>query len=127
LRPAAFSIAVIALLAASSAALAASGLKAAMRAWKSDGAIATQMLNGKSAFDEAAMRRVLEGFISDSQGLQAKISGASASSKDVKSRFAAFEADANAALASLAKKDKLKTAFAAVMNDCRSCHDVYAN
>jgi cytochrome c556 len=120
-------IVVIAGIVVGSSAVAATGLKAMMKGWKTDRAIAEQMLTGRTAYDEAEMRRILEGFISGAQTIQAKVSGANARSKDVGDRFGRFASDSSAARASLAKQGELKIRFAAAINNCRTCHDVYAN
>jgi cytochrome c556 len=117
----------IALAAACCAAAAATGLKATMKSWKADGGVAVQMANGRAAYDEAELRRILQGFVTDAQNLETRISGSTAQSKDVRSRFARFEADSTGALAALGKKELLRGAIATVMSNCRTCHDVYAN
>ena len=51
-------------------------LKAIMHDWKAGTASAEQMLAGRGAYDSAEMSRILQAFISDSQALGARASGA---------------------------------------------------
>jgi cytochrome c556 len=113
-------------LAATSAA-AAPRLKPIMRDWKAKAAEAEQMLNGVAPYDEAAMRRILAAFVADAQDIQSKATGQNAAALDIKGRFAQFEADASAALPSLAAKDGAARRFKQLRGECGACHDVYAN
>jgi len=108
-----------------SEAMAASAVKAIMKAWKADANVALTMSNGASDYNDAEMRRILEGFITDAQGIGARI--ASPSGADIKHRFAQFAADAQAASAVIGKKPQARAALLQVVNDCKACHDVYAN
>ena len=107
--------------------LAATELKGIMRGWKADRAIAEPMAAGRTPYDEATLRRIFDGFAGDARAIEARISPTSERGKDIRSRFARFESDANAARAALGGKDRSASAIATVMNDCRACHDVYAN
>jgi cytochrome c556 len=120
-------VVVLALSGLAGAAAAAPRLKAIMHDWKADAASAEQMLAGRGAYDSAEMSRILQAFISDSQDLEARASGASAAALDIKARFASFESKAKAALDTVGAQDQVRKRFAQVRGECRSCHDVCAN
>ncbi len=122
------SSAILALLASSGLAWGSGpSLKNIMKAWKADAHFTTQMLNGDIPYEEAAARKALEAFVADSQTIDARLSGATARSKDVKLRFEKFGADSATALNLLGSRDKFKISYARVLNECKSCHDQYAN
>ncbi|MDR3374061.1 MAG: hypothetical protein P4L98_10065 [Ancalomicrobiaceae bacterium] len=112
---------------AATAAFAASGLKTTMKSWKLDGTAAADMVAGRAAFNEAELRRILQTFVKDSQGFEARIKPSNAEATDLKTRFAKFEADSTAALAVAGQASQAKGRIATVLNNCKSCHDVHAN
>ncbi len=116
----------LACLFAGSSSFAASSLKAVMRNWKGDGATARAMAGGQMPPNDTEMRRILNRFISDSKELEARTSSGAAA-KDIRARFARFEADSSAALAVAGDKQAIKVAIGAVIGNCKSCHDAYAN
>ena len=108
-------------------AVAAPRLKPIMHDWKAKVASAEPMLTGAAPYDEEGLRRILAVLVSDSQDIEAGITGKSAQALDIKRRFSQFEADAAATLQSLGAKDQAKTHFLRMRGDCRACHDVFAN
>jgi hypothetical protein len=102
-------------------------LKSIMHDWKADAATAERILAGGGSFDETEMNRILQSFITDSQEIEARASGASAQANDIKGRFANFESDAKSAREAIGAKDQFRRRFAQLRGDCRSCHNVYAN
>ena len=118
-------VAAIGLLLSSTLTLAAgASLKSIMKSWKGIAGATAQMLSGNS-YDEVAARKALQVFIADSQAIDARLSGGSAANKDIKLRFEKFNADATAAIDSLAVREKFKARFAEIIGDCKSCHDQY--
>jgi hypothetical protein len=59
-----------------------------MCSWKADGATAIQMAGGFARYVGATMHRILEGLVPESDGIEARTTGSSASSKDPRSRSA---------------------------------------
>ena len=102
-------------------------LKSVMKSWKAKANATAQMLNGNSPYDEAAARNTLQDFVADSQAIDARLTGATAASRDMKMRFEKFSADATAAQGLLASSEKLKPSYVKMIGACRSCHDQYAN
>ena len=113
--------------AAAAAAAAAPRLKPIMRDWKAQANQAQLMLNGAVPYDEAQLRQILTGMVSDARDVEAGISGASAGALAVKDRFSQFEADASATLQTAAARDSARARFQRVAGDCRSCHDALRN
>ncbi len=102
-------------------------LKSIMRGWKADAHFTMQMLTGDVPYEEATARKTLEGFVAQARTIEARLSGATATGKDMKLRFEKFAADSAAALPLLGSRDKFKISYARVLNECKSCHDQYAN
>jgi cytochrome c556 len=113
--------------AAAGSSCAAAGLKAIMHGWKADRVTLEQFASGRSSYDEAALRGILEGFAGDARSIEARLSAPGERSKDLRSRFVQFENDAAAAGAALGPGDRWKPRIAILITDCRTCHDVYAN
>jgi cytochrome c556 len=126
LKPAVLLLAAGAFAAVASAA-AAPRLKPIMRDWKAQANQAQLMLSGAVPYDEAQLRQILTGMVSDARDVQAGVTGASAQALDVKDRFSKFEADAAATLQSAAARDRARAQFQRVAGDCRSCHDALRN
>lgn len=127
MKPSAVLFVAIGLAASMSIAVAAPRLKPLMHGWKTDVARAEPMLSGAAPYDEAELRRILAALVTDSQDIEAGITGRSARALDIKSRFSQFEADAAATLQSVGAKDRVKNCFMRMRGDCRSCHDAFAN
>lgn len=108
-------------------AAAAPRLKPIMRDWKTQANQAQLMLSGVIPYDEAQLRQILTGMVSDARDVEAGISSASAGALAVKDRFSQFEADAAATLQSAAARDDARARFQRVAGDCRSCHDALRN
>jgi cytochrome c556 len=118
--------AAIIVLASSVLAMAAgASLKSTMKSWKANANAIAQMLNG-NAYDEAAARKALQAFVDDSQAIDARLTGATPANKDIKLRFERLNADAAAAIETLAVREKFKASFANLISNCKSCHDQYA-
>jgi cytochrome c556 len=117
----------MAVVVAAAAPCAAASLKAIMRSWKADRATIERVVSGRTSFDEAALRAILDGFASDARSIEARISAPGERSKDLRGRFVQFETDAAAARAALGPNDRWKPRAAHLIDDCQSCHDVYAN
>jgi cytochrome c556 len=115
------------LIATAASALAGPRLKPLMRQWKSEVARAEPMLAGAAPYDEAELRRVMNGFVADTQEIEAGLAGHSAEAAAFKGRFAQFRADAADVLASLASREAARGKFARLRRECAGCHDVFAN
>jgi len=102
-------------------------LKPIMRDWKTQANQAEQMLSGGASYDQAALRQILTGMVSDARDIEAGITGSSARALAVKDRFSQFEADAAATLQAAATRDSARARFQRVAADCRSCHDALKN
>jgi cytochrome c556 len=102
-------------------------LKPIMRDWKTQANQAEQILSGAAPYDQAALRQILTGMVSDARDIEAGISGSSANARAVKDRFSQFETDAAAALQAAAARDRARASFQRVAADCRSCHDALKN
>jgi hypothetical protein len=114
---------IVMMLSLATSALAATPLKATMRAWKADAQSAERMLaDGK--IDEADWRRMLAAYAKDASDLAAGLGAATPERRDMSARFARFSA--NAQEVALAGGER-KAAFAGLRGQCRSCHDAYAN
>ena len=108
-------------------ATAAPRLKPIMRDWKAQAKQAELMLTGAVPYDEAELRQILAGMVSDARDVQAGISAANAQALDIKGRFSQFEADAAATLQATTTRDSARARFQRVAGDCRSCHDAFNN
>ena len=108
-------------------AVAAPRLKPIMRDWKAQANQADLMLSGSTPYDQAELRQILTGMVSDARDIEAGITGSSARALAVKDRFSQFEADAAATLQSAAVRDGARTRFQRLASDCRSCHDALKN
>ncbi len=104
----------------------AAGLKGVMKSWRSPTNSAKAMANGSEPYDAAAVRKLLQAYIADSDDLKSHLS-TSAESEDLKRRFTTFQNDAKAALGQLGSAAQFKAAYAPVMANCSSCHDKYRN
>lgn len=124
MKPYAYALGFLALIAAVPAASAASRLKAIMHDWKAEVADAEGLIAG--GYDAAAMTGVLNAFLAGSNELEAR-AGGGAQGEDIKARFVKFSADAQSALDAVGSKDRVGARLKALRSDCRSCHDVYAN
>jgi cytochrome c556 len=102
-------------------------LKSTMKGWKAAAQGASAMANGDVPFDAAKVRTAIEAFAADSQSLGERLSGTTAAGKDIKQRFAAFNANSVLALAALGNRDQFKLSYAKVISECKSCHDQHAN
>lgn len=108
-------------------AAAAPRLRPIMRDWKARANQAQLMLSGAVPYDEAQLRQILRGMVSDARDVEAGVTGASARALAVKDRFSQFEADAAATLQSAAARDGARARFQRIVSDCRSCHDALRN
>jgi cytochrome c556 len=125
---AATSTAIVALLFSSALASGAGqGLKSTMKGWKVAAQTMSQMVNGDVPFDAAKVRGALETFAADSQSLSDRLSATTAAGKDIKQRFATFNAYSAVALAAVGNRDQFKLSYAKVIGECKSCHDQHAN
>jgi cytochrome c556 len=102
-------------------------LKGIMKEWKVAAQITSQMADGAIPFDEAKAHSAIEAFVADSQAIGDRLSATSAASKDIKLRFAKFNAGATAALAATGSRAAFNYGWAKVLGECKSCHDQYAN
>lgn len=114
-----------ALLAAGPAALAASGVRSIMHSWKTSARAVHEMLSGGTAYQEPAIRAALQTYVADAGRIEAQVTGQGASAQDIRRRFQAFEADAQAALGHMPQRPALAADVARLMSDCQSCHDIY--
>ncbi len=122
------SSAILALVASSALAWSAGqSLKSMMKEWKVVAQGTSQMADGAIPFDGAKARSAIETFVADSQAIGDRLSAATAASKDIKRRFAKFNADAAAALAVTESRAAFNHSWAKVLGECKSCHDQYAN
>jgi cytochrome c556 len=108
-------------------AAAAPRLRPIMRDWKAQANRAELLLSGAVPYDEAQLRQILAGMVSDARDVKAGVSGSSARALDVKDRFSQFEADVAATLQSAGARDGARARFQRVASDCRSCHDALRN
>ncbi len=106
---------------------AATGLRGIMKGWKADARTATDILSGRTKFDEAALRAALQNYVDEAGKVAGQVSGQNAEARDFKARFLRFQADAKAALGDAARPPAVKADFSRVAADCESCHNVYAN
>ncbi len=106
---------------------AAPGLRGIMRAWRDDARTTRDMVAGRIAFDDAAVRAILQGYSADAARIAAAVSGHGAAARDFRRRFEAFQSDARAALGDVDRPSALRADFVRVLNDCQSCHDVFNN
>jgi len=104
---------------------AASGLRGIMKTWRSHQRTTEAMLTGRTGFDPAAIRQMLQRYADEAGQIATASTGQSAEARDIRARFAAFQADARAAQAASDTPQRLKPSFRQVMSDCQSCHDLY--
>jgi len=126
LKPAVLLLAAGAFAVVASAA-AAPRLRPIMRDWKVRANQAEQLLSGAVPYDEAQLREILTGMVSDARDVEAGITGSSAQALAVKDRFSQFEADAAATLQAVPSRNAVHARFQLVAGDCRSCHDALRN
>ena len=121
-----FSVVLLALT-AGTAVWADSGRKSKMKAWKTDLANLQRIAGGKAAFEGAEAGRILKAFADEAGGFEARLTGASARGKDLKSRFARFGSDAANAAAAADTREKLGQVVVGLGAQCKGCRDVHAN
>jgi cytochrome c556 len=115
------------LIAGAGALCATTPLQATMRTWNGDATTIDQMVIGARALDKAEATRLLQGFVADSQAAASQAKGTSAEDIDLKSRFEGFAADAKLTIEAIRAGSDVKSRYAQLRADCRSCHDLYAD
>ena len=78
-----------------------------------------------SVADPATIDAILKAYADEGKAGMALFPGGSAKSQDLRARFSAFAATADAARHSGVGPAKFKAAFGSIVNECRSCHSVY--
>jgi cytochrome c556 len=104
---------------------AASTIRSIMHEWKSDTRDMDDMLAGQAPFDQAALHRALQGFVADASRLDTAIKARDASAQDLKRRFAAFRAVAQAAIGDISQLAVLKEDVSRLKSNCQSCHNAF--
>ena len=102
-------------------------LKTIMKTWKPQNALAKELINGATPYDQAAAKGILELYLAGQTELSGRISPDSAEGKDLRARFDQFGSDIRGAMGNLGTRDSFKAAYAKVTANCGSCHDKYAN
>ena len=120
-------LALSALVAIPVAATAASSLRSIMHGWKADARSMQAMLSGRSAFNDGAIRHMLQTYAAEAGSVAARVHGTTASAQDFKRRFVAFQGQAQTALGDMGRPPALKADFVRLTKDCQSCHDKFNN
>ncbi len=77
-------------------------------------------------FDQAQAADVLQRYASDAQAAGASYAtGTNAKAQDLRARFQEMAATADGARRSALNAKSFRTAFTAIVGECRSCHSVY--
>ncbi len=98
-------------------------LKSTMRRWKVDLNSAENMLQ-RSKIDAAEWRRIFAGLSSDARDLSVQLGASTTERRDMAARFVRLSAAADK-LPAPGPADAAE--LAAMRQQCRSCHDLYAN
>jgi cytochrome c556 len=96
-----------------------------MESWNHDQRDIRAMLEGARPYDEARVRRDLEGFIGSAFLLLRNVNGGTAEAKDFRARFAGFASDSRALLGEVGQRSAIEAGFSRVIGDCQSCHSAY--
>ena len=107
--------------------VAAPALRGIMHVWRVDARTTHDMLSGRTAFDEGAIRNALQTYAADAGRIASQVDGYTSAGRDFKRRFVAFQADAQMTLSDLSERTALKADFSRLMTDCQSCHDTFNN
>ncbi len=107
--------------------LAAPSLRSVMHSWAGHARTIEFMLNGRTAYNEAAIRAALQDYAAKAGAVAARVNGRTASAQNFKRRLIAFQADAQSALGAVPQRPALKTAASRLFADCQSCHNVFRN
>ena len=78
-----------------------------------------------SSTDPAAFESVLQAYADEGKAGMALFPGGSAKSQDIRARFSAFAATAEAARQAGGTPARFRAAFGSLVGECRSCHSVY--
>ena len=106
-------------------AVGASALRGIMHGWRADARTTQNILTGRASFDEAAIRSVLQNYVTDAERISAQITGTSPAAREFKRQFMSFQADAQTALSHAAQRAAVQADFSRLMADCQSCHDAF--
>lgn len=120
-------VALMVLVTASAAFAAKDSLKTIMKTWKPQNALAKELINGATPYDQATAKGILELYLAGQTELSGRISPNSAEGKDLRARFDQFGSDIRSAMGNLGTRDSFKASYAKVAANCGSCHDKYAN
>ena len=96
-----------------------------MHAWRNEARTMHDALSGRSAFNAAGISAALQSYVADAGSMQARIDPRSARARDIRARFAAFQADAQTALRDVQQRPALAADVSRLMNDCQSCPHRY--
>ena len=78
-----------------------------------------------SATDPAITDAILQTYVDEAKAGMALFPGGSAKGQDLRARFSAFDATADAARQAGSTPARFRAAFGSLINECRSCHSVY--
>ena len=78
-----------------------------------------------SATDPAITDAILHAYADEGKAGVALFPGGSAKGQDLRARFSAFAATADAARQAGGTPARFRAAFGSLVNECRSCHSVY--
>jgi cytochrome c556 len=117
----------VAIIAAPLSAAAAIQLSPIMQSWHSAARMTQAMLSGRRPYDEATIRGVLRLYMEDATMIAGRIKGNGAAAEDLRSRFAAFTADARVAFAHIGQPSADSADFARLNAECGACHSLYNN
>ncbi len=78
-----------------------------------------------SATDPATFDAILKAYADEGKAGMALFPGGSAKGQDLRARFSAFAATADAARQAGGTPVRFRAAFGSIVNECRSCHAVY--
>lgn len=125
LRQCLLAAATAALLLGGGAAMAGIALSPIMSSWSHNLRVLDGMLNGRTQYDEAAVRQALAAYIADASRVADHLQGNSNEVRDFRARFAAFAAAGHRALGHAADPAALRQNLHQMVGDCQSCHAAY--
>jgi cytochrome c556 len=117
----------VAVLAVPMAAVAGISLSSTMESWSHNKRKIDAMLAGRTPYDEAQLRQLLQRYVESSSMVARNITGQSAQARDFATRFEAFSNDSAIALGAVGHPPAMAARFNQMLGDCQSCHDAYNN
>jgi cytochrome c556 len=108
-------------------ALASIPLRGIMHDWNSNTHTARDMLVGRTSYDPATLRNVLESYVTEADRVQRAVNTSTPAAREFQADFAKLQSDAKNSLAHLGQRRLLAGDFSRIVSDCNACHNRFRN